>query len=68
MLVDNKKIIKKIFSNFNLPIAVHCEDEKVIKSNLDKLKLEFGDKVPMYFHPKLDLKKLVIYHPLTLSI
>ena len=53
MLVDNKKIIKKIFSNFNLPIAVHCEDEKVIKTNLDKLKIEFGDKVPMYFHPKI---------------
>ena len=53
MLVDNKKIIKKIFSSFNLPIAVHCEDEKIINTNLDKLKLEYGDKVPMYFHPKI---------------
>ncbi len=38
MLVDNEKVLNKIFESSPLLIAVHCEDENTIKSNLEKIK------------------------------
>ena len=51
MLVDNAESLEKIFSSTNLLIAVHCEDEDTIKSNLEKYKAEFGDDIPVECHP-----------------
>ncbi|HMB99970.1 MAG TPA: dihydroorotase, partial [Flavobacteriaceae bacterium] len=51
MLVDNPKVLEKIFSNTELLIAVHCEDETTIKNNLEKYKKEFGDDIPIKYHP-----------------
>ena len=51
MLVDNPKVLEKIFSKANLLIAVHCEDETTIKNNLEKYKKEFGDDIPIKYHP-----------------
>lgn len=36
MLVDNYRTLDKIFSEAEVLIATHCEDEKVIKKNLEK--------------------------------
>ena len=53
MLVDDLDSLEKIFSNVNIPIAVHCEDEKTIKDNL-KLHIEtFGDDIPINYHSKI---------------
>ncbi len=38
MLVDNPNALDKIFSESEVLIATHCEDESVIKRNLDQLK------------------------------
>ena len=38
MLVDNQEVLEKIFSNTDLLIAVHCEDEQTIRNNTKKLK------------------------------
>jgi len=51
MLVDNPQVLEKIFSNTKLLIAVHCEDETTIKNNLEKYKKEFGDDIPIKYHP-----------------
>jgi len=51
MLVDNEEVLEKIFSSTPLLIAVHCEDEATIKANLEKYKEEYGDDIPMKFHP-----------------
>ena len=51
MLVDNWEALEKIFSSTNLLIAVHSEDENTIKENLEKHKAEFGDDIPVAFHP-----------------
>ena len=40
MLVDNPNTLDKIFRESELLIATHCEDERVIKSNLEKIKLQ----------------------------
>lgn len=51
MLVDDPIVLEKIFSSTNLLISVHCEDEATIKSNLDKYTKEFGEDIPMQYHP-----------------
>ena len=51
MLVDNTKTLEKIFSQTNLLIATHCEDENTIRKNTIEAKLNYGEKVPMFMHP-----------------
>lgn len=51
MLVDDSKVLEEIFSKTNLLIAVHCEDETTIKTNLEKFKQEFADDIPVKYHP-----------------
>lgn len=50
MLVDNEEVLEKIFSSTPMLIAVHCEDEATIKTNLERYKAEYGDNIPMDFH------------------
>ncbi len=38
MLVDNPNTLDKIFRESELLIATHCEDEKIIRQNLEKLR------------------------------
>jgi len=51
MLVDNPESLKAIFSGTKLLIAVHCEDESIIKNNIESAHTRFGEDVPVYFHP-----------------
>lgn len=51
MLVDKEEAIEAIFRNTPLPIATHCEDEETIKNNLAKYQAEFGEDIPVKYHP-----------------
>ncbi|MCZ6595218.1 MAG: dihydroorotase [Bacteroidetes bacterium] len=51
MLVDDPVVLEEIFSKTDLLISVHCEDEATIKSNLEKFQNEFGDDIPVSYHP-----------------
>ena len=51
MLVDNRETLEAIFSKSKLLIAVHCEDEKTIRENLQGAKEKFGDTIPVSYHP-----------------
>lgn len=51
MLVDDPKVMEKIFSSTDMVISVHCEDEATIKHNLAKYKAQYGDDIPMHMHP-----------------
>lgn len=53
MLVDNPDTLDKIFQKSKLLIATHCEDENTIKENLQKYKEQYGDDIPVKFHPKI---------------
>src|SRR5690554_1471841 len=53
MLVDDIEVLENIFSNTKMLIAVHCEDEATIKSNLEKYQQEFGQDIPVAYHPKI---------------
>ncbi|MEE1897913.1 dihydroorotase [Flavobacterium rakeshii] len=51
MLVDDEQVLEKIFSSTSMLIAAHCEDEATIRANFAKYQEEFGDDIPMKYHP-----------------
>ena len=51
MLVDNADALSRIFSEAPALIAVHCEKEEIIKANKQKYIEEFGENLPVTFHP-----------------
>jgi dihydroorotase len=51
MLVDNPEVLENIFSSTDMIISVHCEDEQTIKENTKKFVAEYGDDIPVKFHP-----------------
>ncbi|MFK7050698.1 Allantoinase [Flavobacterium columnare] len=50
MLVDREEVLEKIFSNTNMIICVHCEDETTIQNNLAIYKEKYGDNIPVDCH------------------
>ncbi|MBT8289897.1 MAG: dihydroorotase [Muriicola sp.] len=53
MLVDDEQVLEQIFRNTELVISAHCEDETTIRQNLAKYQSEFGDDIPVKYHPKI---------------
>jgi dihydroorotase len=53
MLVDNEVVIENIFRNTEMVISAHCEDEGTIKANLAKYKEQYGDDIPIKYHPMI---------------
>lgn len=51
MLVDNKKALAAIFSEIDMLIATHCEEEEIIRKNIDHYKSLFGENIPIKYHP-----------------
>jgi dihydroorotase len=51
MLVDNETVLKEIFSKSSLLIACHCEDEPTIRKNAEIYRQNYGEDVPVKFHP-----------------
>lgn len=51
MLVDDEQVLEKIFSSTDMLIAAHCEDEATIRENLERYKAEYGDNIPVKYHP-----------------
>ena len=50
MLVDNPNTLDKIFRESEVLIATHCEDEKIIRQNLEKAKAT-GKELTAADHP-----------------
>jgi dihydroorotase len=53
MLVDNPQSLENIFSQVKTLVAVHCEDDPMIKRNLEKYKEQFGEDIPAKYHPEI---------------
>ena len=51
MLVDNEEVLEKIFSNTEMVISTHCEDEGTIRANMEKYQAMYGDDIPIELHP-----------------
>ncbi len=53
MLVDNPDTLEQLFKSIRLPIAVHCEDESIVRRNLEDAKMIYGEAIPTYMHPAI---------------
>ncbi|MAU25823.1 MAG: dihydroorotase [Muricauda sp.] len=51
MLVDDEQVIEQIFSNTEMVISAHCEDEGTIRRNLDRYLKKYGEDIPIKYHP-----------------
>lgn len=53
MLVDNEATLTGLFSECDMLIATHCEDEATIRRNLELYREKYGEDVPMRCHPEI---------------
>jgi len=51
MLVDKLETLEQIFSDAPTLIATHCEDTPSIQANEQRYRKQYGDEIPMRFHP-----------------
>jgi len=50
MLVDNEEELDEIFAKIKMLIAVHAEDDVMIRNNLAAYKEKYGENIPVEFH------------------
>ncbi len=51
MLVDDATMLERIFAESPVPIATHCEEESIIKYNLEQYKAAYGENITPAMHP-----------------
>ena len=51
MLVDKLETLEQIFADAPTLIATHCEDTPMIQANEQRYREQYGDEIPMRFHP-----------------
>ena len=51
MLVDNENSLSAIFAESPVIVAVHCEDENIIKYNTEYCKQMYGENIAADYHP-----------------
>jgi dihydroorotase len=53
MLVDDTGVLRSLFSEAPVLIAVHCEDEGIIRKNSEEARTNYGENVSMKLHPSI---------------
>ena len=53
MLVDSRETLENIFGRVQGLMAVHCEDEAVIRKNTELYRAKYGEDVPVSCHPAI---------------
>lgn len=51
MLVNNSQTLQRLFQEAPCLIATHCEDEDIIRINIEIFKEKYGDEAPSSIHP-----------------
>ena len=51
MLVDSQESLERIFSETPMLIATHCEQEEVVRRNLEEYKGRYGNQLHVGHHP-----------------
>lgn len=51
MLVDNNEALCRIFSEVPALVAIHSEDEEIIRRNREAFQARYGNNVPVEMHP-----------------
>lgn len=53
MLVNNPDSLAQIFSKANMLIATHCEDDPIIRENMNHYKSLYGEDIPVAKHGEI---------------
>ncbi|AHM60721.1 dihydroorotase [Flammeovirgaceae bacterium 311] len=53
MLVDREQTLEGLFSRVEMLIATHCEDEATIRHNIELYRQQWGEEVPVRYHPEI---------------
>jgi len=53
MLVNNPESLARIFSEAKMLIATHCEDDPIIRENMEKFKAIYGIDIPVSKHGEI---------------
>lgn len=53
MLVEEPEALKKLFCESNCLIAIHSENDHIVKANLERFKAKYGENIPMSAHPEI---------------
>jgi dihydroorotase len=51
MLVDDPDALEQIFSKSRMIVAIHSEDEGIIRENLSAFRKKYGEQIPIAAHP-----------------
>jgi len=57
MLVDDPVALEKIFTNSPMIVAIHSEDEGMIRKNLAVFREKYGEQIPVEAHPLIRSKE-----------
>lgn len=60
MLVSDPQTLKSIFSESPVLIATHCEEEEIIKNNLNLYKEKYNGEIPFEMHPQIRSREACI--------
>jgi len=53
LCVSDPAALDGVFSDAPINVVVHCEDNRIVHANLDRLKAQYGDDIPMRLHPQI---------------
>ncbi|MGV6826824.1 MAG: dihydroorotase, partial [bacterium] len=53
MLVDDTQVLEQIFADAPTAVVTHCEDTPTILANEARYREQYGDEIPMRFHPEI---------------
>lgn len=51
ILANFPEFLEKLFSRTNTLVALHCEDDNIIKKNTEIYRKQYGDNIPFNCHP-----------------
>ncbi len=60
MLVDDETALIDIFSKVGMLIATHCEDENIIRKNLETARAKYGENIPFSMHSSIRSREACI--------
>lgn len=53
ILANYPEFLEKLFSRSNTLIALHSEDDQIIKNNITAFKELYGENIPLHFHSEI---------------
>ena len=53
LLVDDPLLLREVFEASPLMVAAHCEDNVLIRANLERYKKLYGNDIPISAHPQI---------------